>query len=200
MQIEMTNGESVEFSDTVFAKDYNAPLVHQVVISYQSNGHDGTRANKSRSDVRGGGAKPWRQKGMGRARAGTIRSPIWRGGGVTFAATPHHRSMKVNRKMYRGAMRCIFSELIRTKRLTLVDNFDIDNPKTKQLKDKLTDLNLDETLLILSNPSANVKKAVSNLKQVKLISAQQINPVSLLKYQNVLVDKAVLQSVEGQLA
>lgn len=200
MQIEMTNGESVEISDTVFAKDYNEPLVHQVVLAYQSNGHTGTRANKSRSEVQGGGAKPWRQKGMGRARAGTIRSPIWRGGGVTFARSPHHQHVKVNRKMYRGAMRCIFSQLIRTQRLTLVDNFEIDNPKTKQLKDKLSELNLNEVLLILSNPSNNIKKAVSNLKQVELITPQQINPVSLLKYESVLVDKDVLQKVEGNLA
>ena len=200
MQIEMTNGESLELADNVFAQAYNEPLVHQVVQTFLSNGHTGTRANKSRSDVRGGGAKPWRQKGTGRARAGTIRSPIWRGGGVTFAASPHHRSLKVNRKMYRGAMRCIFSELIRNQRICVVSEFDIDTPKTKSLKEKLNQLELTDVLIILSKPSEHLERAVANLKRVELLTPEKINPVSLIKFSKVLVDKAVLASVEGALA
>lgn len=200
MQIEMTNGESLELADNVFAQAYNEPLVHQVVQTFLSNGHTGTRANKSRSDVRGGGAKPWRQKGTGRARAGTIRSPIWRGGGVTFAASPHHRSLKVNRKMYRGAMRCIFSELIRSQRICVVSEFDIDTPKTKSLQEKLNQLELTDVLIILSKPSEHLERAVANLKRVELQTPEKINPVSLIKFSKVLVDKAVLASVEGALA
>lgn len=200
MQIEMTNGESLELADNVFAQAYNEPLVHQVVQTFLSNGHTGTRANKSRSDVRGGGAKPWRQKGTGRARAGTIRSPIWRGGGVTFAASPHHRSLKVNRKMYRGAMRCIFSELIRNQRICVVSEFDIDTPKTKSLQEKLNQLELNDVLIILSKPSEHLERAVANLKRVELLTPEKINPVSLIKFSKVLVDKAVLASVEGALA
>ena len=200
MQIEMTNGESLELADNVFAQAYNEPLVHQVVQTFLSNGHTGTRANKSRSDVRGGGAKPWRQKGTGRARAGTIRSPIWRGGGVTFAASPHHRSLKVNRKMYRGAMRCIFSELIRNQRICVVSEFDIDTPKTKSLQEKLNQLELTDVLIILSKPSEHLERAVANLKRVELLTPEKINPVSLIKFSKVLVDKAVLASVEGALA
>ena len=152
MDLALSNGESMELDDSVFCAEFNVPLVSQVVQAYLANGHTGTKAHKSRSDVQGGGHKPWRQKGTGRARAGTSRSPIWRGGGVTFAARPTHRHVKVNRKMYRKAMSCILSELIRQNRLIATSDFDIDAPKTSKLKTSLANLNLSNCLIVLSSP------------------------------------------------
>ncbi len=189
----------MELSDSVFNAEYNAPLVNQVVQAYLANGHSGTKAQKSRSDVRGGGHKPWRQKGTGRARAGTSSSPIWRGGGVTFASRPVHRWMKVNRKMYRKAMCCILSELIRQQRLIGTPQFDIDAPKTRSLKDSLTNLELSNCLLVLSDPSENVQRAASNLKHVDVLPAAQVNPVDLLQYDRVLMDSDMLRRLEEQL-
>ena len=142
------SGGSVEVSEAAFGREFNEALVHQVVVAYMAAGRQGTRAQKSRSEVRGGGRKPWRQKGTGRARAGTIRSPIWRSGGRTFAAKPQDHSTKVNRKMYRGAMRCIVSELIRQDRLIAIEDFSIDVPKTKVLLEKLQPLSLSDVLSV----------------------------------------------------
>ncbi|MCY3885529.1 MAG: 50S ribosomal protein L4 [Gammaproteobacteria bacterium] len=200
MDIALSSGESLELNDSVFGAELNVPLVSQVVQAYLANGHTGTKAHKSRSDVHGGGHKPWRQKGTGRARAGTSRSPIWRGGGVTFAARPTHRHVKVNRKMYRKAMCCILSELIRQNRLVATSKFDIDAPKTSKLKTTLADLNLSNCLLVLSNPSQNIQRAVSNLKHVELLSTSRLNPVDLLHFENVLVDSEGLKRLEESLS
>lgn len=200
MDLALSGGESMELDESVFGAELNVPLVSQVVQAYLANGHTGTKAHKSRSDVQGGGHKPWRQKGTGRARAGTSRSPIWRGGGVTFAARPSHRRVKVNRKMYRKAMCCILSELIRQNRLVATSEFDIDAPKTSKLKTTLADLNLFNCLIVLSNPSQNVQRAVSNLKHVELLSTTRLNPVDLLNFDNVLMDIDVLKQLEESLS
>ncbi len=200
MDFALSNGESMELDDSVFSAEFNVPLVSQVVQAYLSNGHIGTKAHKSRSDVQGGGHKPWRQKGTGRARAGTSRSPIWRGGGVTFAARPTHRHVKVNRKMYRKAMSCILSELIRQNRLVATTDFDIDAPKTSKLKTSLSNLNLSNCLIVLSSPSQNIQRAASNLKQVELLSSTRLNPVDLLHFENVLMDSEVLRKLGESLS
>lgn len=200
MDFSLSNGESLELSDSVFGAEFNVPLVSQVVQAYLANGHVGTKAQKSRSDVRGGGHKPWRQKGTGRARAGTSSSPIWRGGGVTFAARPTHRHVKVNRKMYRKAMCCILSELIRQDRLIATTNFDIDAPKTSKLKDTLANLNLTHCLIVLSSPSQNLQRAASNLKHVQLLSSTRLNPADLLHFEKVLMDSDVLRKLEESLS
>lgn len=200
MDFALSNGESMELDDSVFSAEFNVPLVSQVVQAYLSNGHIGTKAQKSRSDVQGGGHKPWRQKGTGRARAGTSRSPIWRGGGVTFAARPSHRHVKVNRKMYRKAMSCILSELIRQNRLIATSEFDIDAPKTSKLKNSLSNLNLSNCLIVLSSPSQNIQRAASNLKHVELLSSTRLNPVDLLHFENVLMDSEVLRKLGESLS
>lgn len=200
MDIALTGGQSMDLNDSVFGAEFNVPLVSQVVQAYLANGHIGTKAQKSRSDVQGGGHKPWRQKGTGRARAGTSRSPIWRGGGVTFAARPTHRQVKVNRKMYRKAMCCILSELIRQNRLVATTEFDIDAPKTSKLKTNLTNLNLSNCLIVLSNPSPNIQRAASNLKHVELLSSSRLNPVDLLHFDNVLMDSEALRRLEETLS
>lgn len=200
MEIALNTGESLKLNDAVFNVDFNAPLVHQVVQAYLSNGHDGTKAQKSRSDVRGGGAKPWRQKGSGRARAGTRNSPIWRGGGVTFATKPTVSWQKVNRKMYRGAMRCILSELMRQERITITETFDIDQPKTKLLQQTLHDLNLQNPTLVLSEPSDNLQKAVANLKNISLQTSNNVNPRLLVGVEQLLIDVESIRTLEARLA
>ena len=200
MEIKLSGGETLELNDTVFGAGFNDALVHQVTQAYLTNGHTGTKAQKSRSDVQGGGHKPWRQKGTGRARAGTSRSPIWRGGGVTFAARPTVRHLKVNRKMYRRAMCCILSELIRQNRLIGTPEFDIDAPKTSKLKDTLNSLDLSNCLLVLSNPSENLQRATKNLKHVELLAANRLNPVDLLNFDKVLMDTDVLRQLESNLS
>src|SRR5210317_1960980 len=148
--------EKVSLSDEAFGKEYNEALVHQTVVTYLAGGRQGTVQQKTRSEVRGGGRKPWRQKGTGRARSGTIRSPIWRSGGVTFAARPQDHSKKLNKKMYRGAMRCILSELIRQERLIVVEEFSVEAPKTKQLVGKLADLGLTDALIVTGEVDMNL--------------------------------------------
>ncbi|MXZ54942.1 MAG: 50S ribosomal protein L4 [Gammaproteobacteria bacterium] len=200
MKVALNTGESLKLNDAVFNVDFNAPLVHQVVQAYLSNGHSGTKAQKSRSDVRGGGAKPWRQKGSGRARAGTRNSPIWRGGGVTFATKPTVTWQKVNRKMYRGAMRCILSELMRQKRITITESFDIDQPKTKLLQQTLHDLKLQNPTLVLNQPSANLQRAVTNLKHISLETASNVNPTLLVAAEQLLIDVESIRALEARLA
>ncbi|HEC16893.1 MAG TPA: 50S ribosomal protein L4 [Sedimenticola sp.] len=191
---------TIQVSDAVFAAEFNEALVHQVVTAYMAGARSGTKAQKTRSDVRGGGAKPFRQKGMGRARAGTIRSPIWRSGGVTFAARPRDYSQKVNRKMYRGALRSILSELVRQERLIVIDDFTVSAPKTKELVGKLNELGLKEVLIVAVQPDENLYLAARNLHQVDVRDLGEVEPVSLIAYDKILITKAALERLEERLA
>ncbi|SEL80212.1 50S ribosomal protein L4 [Halomonas daqiaonensis] len=191
---------TVEVSDATFGKEFNEALVHQVVTAYLAGGRQGTRAQKNRSDVRGGGKKPWRQKGTGRARAGTIRSPIWRGGGVTFAARPQDHSQKVNRKMYRAAMRSILSELVRQERLVAVDGFAVEAPKTKQLVAKLEELGLEKVLIVTEEVDENLYLAARNIPNVDVVDVAAADPVSLVAFDKVLVTVSALRKFEEKLA
>ncbi|WP_417227725.1 50S ribosomal protein L4 [Amphritea sp.] len=193
-------GGSVEVSDLAFGKEFNESLVHQVVTAYLAGGRQGTKAQKNRAAVSGGGAKPWRQKGTGRARAGTIRSPLWRTGGVTFAAQPRDHAQKVNKKMYRAAMRCILSELVRQERLVVVDNFQVDAPKTKQFVAKLAELELTNALLITEDVEQNLYLAARNVPHVDVRDAAGIDPVSLVGFEKVVVTVAALKKIEEALA
>ena len=194
------DGGSVEVADTAFSREYNEALVHQVVVAYMAGARQGSRAQKNRSAVSGGGKKPWRQKGTGRARAGTIRSPIWRSGGVTFAARPQDHSKKLNKKMYRGAMRCILSELIRQERLFAVSDFAIDSHKTKDLVVKLKEFELDNVLIISEQVEPNLYLAARNLHKVDVLDVAGIDPVSLVGFDNVIITVAALKKVEEMLA
>ena len=191
---------SVEVSDLAFGKEFNETLVHQVVTAYMAGSRQGTKAQKNRSAVSGGGAKPWRQKGTGRARAGTSRSPIWRAGGVTFAAQPRDYSQKVNKKMYRAAMRCIFSELVRQERLVVVEEFAVESPKTKQFVAKLNELELTNALLITEDVEQNLYLASRNVPHVDVRDAAGVDPVSLVGFDKVLVTVAALKKIEEKLA
>ncbi|WP_299179653.1 50S ribosomal protein L4 [uncultured Neptuniibacter sp.] len=191
---------SVEVSDLAFGKEFNETLVHQVVTAYMAGGRQGTKAQKNRSAVSGGGAKPWRQKGTGRARAGTSRSPIWRAGGVTFAAQPRDYAQKVNKKMYRAAMRCIFSELVRQERLVVVEDFALESPKTKQFVAKLNELELTNALLITEDVEQNLYLASRNVPHVDVRDAAGVDPVSLVGFDKVLVTVAALKKIEEKLA
>ena len=190
------NAGTVEVSDLAFGKEYNEDLVHQVVIAYLAGGRQGTRAQKTRSEVSGGGAKPWRQKGTGRARAGTIRSPIWRTGGVTFAAKPQDHTQKVNRKMYRAALRAILSELARQQRLVVVEDFALSEPKTKQLVAKLADYQVEEALIITEEVDQNLYLSARNLHKVDVRDVHGADPVSLVAYDKVVVTVAALKKID----
>lgn len=190
---------TVEVSDATFGKEFNEALVHQVVVAYMSGARQGTRAQKTRAEVAGGGKKPWRQKGTGRARAGTATSPIWRKGGVTFAARPQDHSQKVNKKMYRSAMRSILSELARQDRIIAVEEFTVDAPKTKLLAAKLEEMNLSKVLIITSELNTNLYLAARNLPHVEVIEANAVDPVSLIAYENVLVTVSALRQFEEKL-
>lgn len=203
MKVALQAGGSVELSESAFGREFNEALVHQVVSAYQAAGRQGSRAHKSRSERRGGGRKPWRQKGTGRARAGSIRSPIWRGGGVTFAAKPQDHSQKVNRKMYQGAVRCILSELIRQDRLIALDAFSIDAPKTRALLDKLSSLDPkpDGKLLIVADGvEGNLELAARNLRDVDVRDAAAVDPLSLVSFDHVLMTVGALKKLEEALA
>ncbi len=191
---------TVEVSETAFGREFNEALVHQVVTAYMSGGRQGTRAQKTRSEVRGGGRKPWRQKGTGRARAGTIRSPIWRSGGQTFAAKPQDHSQKVNRQMYRGALQCIMSELIRQDRLVVTESFDVDAPKTKALLTKLQSLNLQNVLIVTESPDENLYLSARNMKYVDVLDIAGIDPVTLVSHDKVLITVSALKQLEEKLA
>ena len=175
-------------------------MVHQVLTSYMAGARAGTKAQRTRSEVRGGGKKPWRQKGTGRARAGTIRSPIWRSGGVTFAAKPRDYSKKLNKKMYRGAMRAIFSELVRQDRLVAVDAFDVEEAKTKLVKQKLADLGLEEVLIITDELSEQLYLGIRNLPKVDVIDTNEIDPYSLIGFEKVLITQPALEKIEAWLS
>lgn len=193
-------GAAVDISETTFGRQFNEALVHQVVVSYQAGARQGTRAQKSRSTASGGGRKPFRQKGTGRARAGTIRSPIWRGGGVTFAAKPQDHSKKVNKKMYRGAMQSILSELVRQERLLVTEDFAIEEPKTKAVKAKLEALQLENVLVVVEEVPENLYLGARNLKNVEVIDVQGVNPVNLIGFDKVLFTVAALKQAEEMLA
>ena len=190
----------VSVADSVFAKEYNEALIHQVVVAYMAAARQGSKAQKTRSEVSGGGAKPWRQKGTGRARAGTSRSPIWRSGGVTFAAQPQEHSVKVNKKMYRGALRCIWSELIRQERLVVVEDLVIEQPKTKVLVAKLSDLGLSETLIVVEKIDDNLRLASRNLSKTDVRDLTHIDPLCLISNKKVLVTAGALKGLEAALS
>ena len=190
----------VEVSENTFARDYNEALIHQVVTAYLAGARQGTRAQKNRSAVAGGGKKPWRQKGTGRARAGTIRSPIWRSGGVTFAATPQDHSQKVNRKMYRSAMRSILSELARSERLVVVENMNLEQPKTKLLAEQLKGYELDNVLIVASEVDQNLYLASRNLHKVDVRDVEGVDPVSLIAFDKVVVTVDAVKKFEEALA
>ena len=192
--------KSLSVSDIAFAKEYNEGLIHQVVTAYLAGARQGSRAQKNRAAVRGGGKKPWRQKGTGRARAGTIRSPIWRGGGVTFAAKPKDFSNKVNRKMYRAAMRSIFSELARQERLIVVEEINIDSPKTKLLVEKLGQYNLTNVLIVSEEIDENLYLASRNLYKVDAIDLHAVDPVSLIAHDNVMMTVGAVKKFEELLS
>jgi len=194
-----SNG-SVAVSDDVFGADFNEALVHQVVVAYQAAARSGTRGQKTRSDVNGGGIKPWRQKGTGRARSGTSRSPIWRSGGVTFAARPQNYEQKVNRKMYRAAMRSILSELNRQERLVVVDDFSVSAPKTKELVAKLAALSVKDALIVTNAADENLNLAARNLHTVDVRSAAQIDPLSLVAFDKTIITSEALKAIEEKLS
>ena len=201
MELVLKDAQSaLEVSDATFGREFNEALVHQVVVAYAAGARQGTRAQKTRSDVRGGGKKPWRQKGTGRARAGTISSPIWVGGGVTFAARPQDHSQKVNKKMYRGAVRSILSELVRQDRLIVVENFSVEAPKTKELKAKLKEMELKDVLIITEELDENLFLAARNLYKVDVRDVQGIDPVSLIAFDKVVVTAAAVKKIEESLA
>lgn len=191
---------SVELSEGNFARDFNETLVHQVVTAYLAGARAGTKAQKNRAAVSGGGAKPWRQKGTGRARAGTIRSPIWVGGGKTFAASPRDYSQKVNRKMYRSALRSILSELVRQERLMVVDKFAVDAPKTKQLVEKLKAMGAENALIVTDNLEDNLFLSARNLHTVDVCDVKRVNPVSLVGFEKVIMTVPAVKAIEEMLA
>jgi large subunit ribosomal protein L4 len=191
---------TVSVSEVTFGKEFNQDLVHQAVVAYMAAGRQGTKAQKTRSEVSGGGKKPWNQKGSGRARAGTIRSPIWRSGGVTFAAKPRDYDQKLNRKMHRAALRCIFSELNRQERFLVVEEFDVDGPKTKGLVQKLAQYDLSNVLIVSDDVSENLYLAARNLHKVEVRDVAGIDPVSLIRAEKVLVTVAALKKLEEALA
>ncbi|HGS4604588.1 TPA: 50S ribosomal protein L4 [Vibrio cholerae] len=200
MELMVKGANALTVSETTFGREFNEALVHQVVVAYAAGARQGTRAQKTRSEVSGGGAKPWRQKGTGRARAGTIRSPIWRTGGVTFAAKPQDHSQKVNKKMYRGAMKSILSELVRQERLIVVENFSVETPKTKALVAKLKELELNDVLIVTGEVDENLFLAARNLYKVDVRDVTGIDPVSLIAFDKVLMTAAAVKQVEEMLA
>ncbi|MDV5171968.1 50S ribosomal protein L4 [Photobacterium rosenbergii] len=200
MELVVKGADALTVSETTFGRDFNEALVHQVVVAFAAGARQGTRAQKTRSDVSGGGAKPWRQKGTGRARAGTIRSPLWRTGGVTFAARPQDHSQKVNKKMYRGAMKSILSELVRQERLIVVDDFSVEAPKTKALVAKLKELDLTDALIVTGELDENLFLAARNLYKVDVRDAKAIDPVSLIAFDKVVMTAAAVKAVEEMLA
>ena len=200
MKLKMEGKGSVDVAEATFGAEFNEALVHQVVTAYLAGSRAGTKAQKNRSDVRGGGTKPWRQKGTGRARAGTIRSPIWVGGGRTFAAKPRDHSQKVNKKMYRAALRSVLSELIRQDRLVVVESLSLDAPKTKLLATKLKQLELDNVLLLNEAFDEKLFLAARNLPNVGICDAASIDPVVLIRFEKVLVTLPALKLIEERLS
>lgn len=200
MNLNKASGGTVSVSEVAFGKEFNEALVHQVVTAYLAGARQGTAQQKKRDEVRGGGKKPWKQKGTGRARAGSIRSPLWRGGGKIHAARPRDFDQKVNRKMYRGALQCILSELVRQGRLLVVDDFSVGGPKTKDLVAKLKGLGLSNALIVTENLDENLFLAARNVPHVDVRDAAGIDPVALIAFDKVLVTVPALKQVEESLA
>ncbi|ABI70012.1 50S ribosomal protein L4 [Shewanella sp. SR43-4] len=201
MELVLKDAQSaLEVSETTFGRDFNEALVHQVVVAYAANARQGTRAQKTRAEVTGSGKKPWRQKGTGRARAGSVKGPIWRGGGVTFAAKTQDHSQKVNKKMYRGALKSIFSELVRQERLVVVESFGVEAPKTKELKAKLKAMNLEDVLIVTAEVDENLFLAARNLYKVDVRDVAGLDPVSLIAFNTVLVTADAVKQIEEMLA
>ncbi len=201
MNIELVSPAGpVQVSGEVFGREYNEALVHQVVTAYLAGARQGTKQQKTRSDVRGGGAKPWRQKGTGRARAGTSRSVLWRSGGVTFAARPRDFGQKINRKMYRAAMQVILSELVRQGRLVVIDDLDLPEPKTKLLAAKLLEMGISNALLVSDELSMNVFLASRNIPNITAIDTDAIDPASLVSHKTVVVTVAAVKKLEESFA
>jgi len=190
----------LKVSEAVFGQAYNEPLVHQVLVAYMAGGRAGTKAQKTEAEVRGGGKKPWKQKGTGRARAGSIRSPLWRGGGLIHAAKPRDFSQKVNRKMYRGALRSILSELARLERLICVEEFVVAEPKTKAAKELLSGLGVAKALVITDEVTRNTMLAMRNIPDIDVIAASDINPNDLVGSEHVIMTKAAVEKVEAWLS
>jgi len=199
LNLKTNRSSSQEVSDGIFDRNYNESLVHQITTAYMAAGRSGSKAQKNRSAVRGGGKKPWRQKGTGRARAGTSRGPIWRSGGVTFASQPRSYTQKVNKKMYKGAISVILSELLRTDRLKVVSELDITDPKTKNITSLMNSLNIKDALLMTDELDENLYLSSRNLYHVGVCDTQSIDPVSLIGYDNVVMTKAALKKVEAML-
>ena len=199
MKIELlssTKNQDINISDNAFSKDFNESLVHQAVVSFMAGSRQGTSKQKTRSEVRGGGKKPYRQKGTGRARAGTIRSPLWRGGGVTFAATPRDYSKKINKKMYRAAIRSIFSELLRQGRLVAIEKPVLEKPKTKEIANFLKEFSLSKVLIITDELDVNLYLSARNIPNVDIITVREINTVNLIKAQKVAVTADAFKKIE----
>ena len=201
MELQLHNSkEMIAVSDTVFASDYKESLIHQLVTAYLAGARSGTKAQKNRAAVSGGGAKPWNQKGGGRARAGTIRSPIWRSGGITFAAQPRDHSQKLNKKMYRAGIRSIFSELVRKERLKVVEDITVDAPKTKQMLTKLNDLGVSKALIVTETGDEKLYLSARNLPYVEVTDVAGLTPVSLVGYESVVVTVGAVRAVEEWLS
>ena len=196
MELTVNGGKDIKVSEATFGRDFSEALVHQVVTAYLAGARAGTKAQKNRSAVRGGGAKPWRQKGTGRARAGTIRSPIWRSGGVTFAAQPRDHSQKVNRKMYRGAMQAILSELVRQERLVVVKSLELAEPKTKALLEKLAELGFEKGLIVSGEVNENVYLASRNIPGVYTMDVSGVDPVSLVAADKVIMTVDAVEKIQ----
>jgi large subunit ribosomal protein L4 len=199
LQLHDADGKDLQVSELAFGKELNEPLIHQVVTAYMAAGRAGTKAQKTRAEVSGGGIKPWRQKGTGRARAGSIRSPIWVGGGRAFAAKPRSFEQKVNRKMYRGAMRSLLSELIRQGRLLVVESFEVAEPKTRLFVEKMKGLGVAGGLFVIEAFEEKLWLSSRNLPNVELLEASALDPVSLLRHDNVVMTVAALRRVEENL-
>ena len=192
--------KKVSVSEDAFGAEFNETLVHQLVTSYMSGARAGTKAQKNRAAASGGGAKPWRQKGTGRARAGTIRSPIWRSGGVTFAASPRDYSKKLNKKMYRVGMRSLVSELVRQERLIVIPELGVSEPKTKVMQQKLADLGVSNVLILTDGLDSSVYLAARNIPNVQVMDVAIVDPLSLICQEQVVIDQAALKKLEERLS
>lgn len=201
MDLQLHNSKKkIAVSESVFDAEYKESLVHQLVTAYLAGGRSGTKAQKNRARVSGGGAKPWNQKGSGRARAGTIRSPLWRSGGVTFAARPRNYSQKVNKKMYRAGLRSIFSELARQERLMIVDDITVDAPKTRQLVAKLKELGVSKTLIVTETGDEKLYLSARNLWNVEVTDVAGLNPVNLVGFEKIVITVGAIRAIEEWLS
>lgn len=198
-QDKTESGKTIALNDKVFGCEFKEPLIHQVVTAYMAAGRAGTRGQKTRAEVSGGGKKPWKQKGTGQARAGTTRGPVWRGGGVTFAARTQNYSQKVNKKMYATALRSIFSELLRQNRIVLLENLQVSSPKTREFLKQLKSLATDEALVITDNVDANLYLASRNLFKVSVRNVENIDPVSLVSFEKIILTLPALKQIEEML-